>query len=112
MSCPDIVVTLPPDYLARYVTLRAGKSSIARPRSQQWEIQAASVNVAHYTTAVTIGGEPAPRFPTRRDARAFLAALAAPERIWAEPRERSQGPLLSSLGGAAGWRGVHAQGAV
>lgn len=89
---PDIRVTLPADYCARFVVLRVGKNPFAA-KAERWEIQAASLTGGQYTTDITFNGLPARRFPTKRDAVAALASLGPigdhAGRIWATPRERS-----------------------
>lgn len=105
MPAPEIVVTLPADYLARNVVLRVGRDP-GHPR--RWELQASDGN-GFYSVDIRIDGVQAPEFRRKRDALAFLAALGDVGTIWATPRERSQGRLLPSLGGASGWRGQHAE---
>jgi len=91
-----IAVTLPPDYLARAVTLRAVKAYKAR----DWRIAATDRNGWH-TLVVTVDDAPAPQFKRRADALAYLATLDAPASIWAQPRFRRNPAPLNLLADGA-----------
>lgn len=88
MSRPEIVVTLPADYCARYVTLDVRKCYPLRV----WQIVATDSNGWH-TPNLQINGVRPHDFKTRRAARERLASLGPfgdhAGRIWATPRERS-----------------------
>ncbi len=94
----NVTVTLRPDYLARYVTLRPGRA--VQPR--RWEVQAGDAN-GFFTVAVQVDGEAPPLFMRKRDAAAYIAALGDVGRIWAQPRGRVPSAYVSpSQGGGFG----------
>lgn len=81
-----IAVTLRPDFLARHVCLVVRKAGY---KSRRWTIYGRdSVLCLH---PVTVDGEAAPVFGTRRETLAYLESLVAAgvevDRIWAEPRQ-------------------------
>ena len=105
---PIVKVTLRPDYLARYVDLRIGKG--VKPRV--WEVQAGDAN-GFFTVDVTIDGEPAPKFKTRRAGMEWLGTMRVQgmetARIWAEPRDRRPSAYVTpSQGGGYAVQGATA----
>ena len=97
----QVQVNLRSGYIARYVTLRTGKSITRR----RWEIQAVDDN-GMFTTNITVDGQAIPEFTTQRDAVAFLATLPQ-ERIWAVS-DRVPSSVVQAANNAQGWNLVSA----